>query len=225
MIKPIGSILTLVASASSINVDLVVDSVAIGFATEAFQRMEFSNSRRNSAKNTAGATAMIMSAFGNIPVQVSSTCQGGFPVLDLAPDDDNIDDIRKQFNITRFSVQGAPSLSANIDQVQLIANDHKQRLARFQKYLGEVGMDISVTEIDLLRLETFSYLTSTSASVAGNSLITSTNSAGYFNQILIIDFNQDVEYESKKADGTKQLVKSWSSVIEIRTITVEGSPV
>ena len=225
MIKPIGSVLTLVASASSINVDLFVDSVNIGFATEAFQRQEWSNNRRNSAKNTQGATAMIMTAFGNIPVQVSSTCQGGFPVLDLTPDDDNIDRIRQQFNITRFSIQGASSLAVNVDQAQLIANDHKERLARFQKYLGELGMDISVDRIDELRQETFSYLTSTSASLAGNSLITQTNSVGYFNQILIVDFVQDVEYESKRADGTKQLVKSWSGTFEVRTITVEGNAV
>lgn len=222
-IKPVGSVITLTASACGISVDLVVDAVTIAFTTENFQRLEYSNQRRNQAKDeNTGATGLILSAFGNIPVQVISNCGDGFPVLNLLPDDNNIDNIRKRFNITRITIQGAPSLSANVDAVYPISVAHKKLLNKFNRFFEVLGMDVSIQYLDQAKLETFSYITTTGITISGNSLITTDNPTGVYNDILLIDFTENVEYEVIKSDGSKQRIKSWSCNFENRVINTEG---
>jgi hypothetical protein len=134
------------------------------------------------------------------------------------PDDANLSSINQQFNIQRYTIQGAPTPVANLAVVEAQAIVHAGYLQKFQYHQTSVGSDISFSLLTgSLSSENFSYLTTTGVSIAGDAL------GGTATQMLITSFNQDVAYSSTQADGTVVNLATWSMTIENRTISSQAS--
>jgi hypothetical protein len=215
-IAPLSTLLVFTNSASS-SVNIWANEISRAKIVEPFQRAEFSNQRRREVKNSLGGLPMIVNNIANLPLQLSVSCAGDSP-RPLLPDDANLSSINQQFNIQRYTIQGAPTPVANLAVVEAQAIVHAGYLQKFQYHQTSVGSDISFSLLTgSLSSENFSYLTTTGVSIAGDAL------GGTATQMLITSFNQDVAYSSTQADGTVVNLATWSMTIENRTISSQAS--
>lgn len=205
-IAPGGSTITFSGSAVA---TMYVDSVEYEFVVEPFERLEYSNSKLREAPTSSGAKPMIVTTFGNKPIQLASSCTGD-SARPLTPDDSNINSIKQQWNIQRYTLGGAATLSTAIDTIFSTAQDHSKRLSKFQLHLEKAQMDLSYSTLVTMQSETFSYITATGLDVAGTSL------GGSLSDVLITEFRPGVLY-TITSSGT--LVHDWSMTLEVRTIS------
>lgn len=203
---PTGSTITFSGSADAV---LYVDSVEYEFIVEPFERLEYSNSKLREAPTTSGAKPMIVNSFGNKPIQLASTCTGD-SARPLTPDDDNINNIKKQFNISRYTIGGAPTTASAIDTIYSTATDHAKRVSRFQLHLEKSNMELSYPALIALQAETFSYLTASGLNVTGTAL------GGAISNVLITEFRPGVLYTITSSGN---LIKGWSMTFETRSIS------
>lgn len=163
-IRPKGSLLYF----PSLGINLVVDSCSYTLETEPFDRIEFSNDKLRAAKTDTGAKAIFVEVYGGQQIQFTTTCVGNTPVTPY-PDDANIDNIKKRWDIKRYNIIGSTSLDSYVNILSYTAATHKGLLAKFQAHLATAsGLDISVTELEDMQLESFSYLYSTGFSMYGD---------------------------------------------------------
>lgn len=205
-ISPTGSTITFSGSAEA---TLYVDSVEYEFTVEPFERSEFSNSKLREAPTASGAKPMIVSTFGNFPLQLASTCTGD-SARPLTPDDSNINSIKQQFNIQKYTIGGAATYSTAISTMFSTATDHAKRLSKFQLHIEKAQMELSYTALVALQAEDFSYLTATGLNVSGVAL------GGSLSDVLITEFRPGVLY-TITSSGT--LIHDWSMSLEVRTIS------
>ena len=206
MVFPTGTGLTFSGSASA---TLYADTVTYEFDVQTFERQEFSNSRLRSAPTSTGAQPIIVQSFGNKPIQLAISCTGDSP-RPLIPDDANINDIKKQFNIERYTIGGAPTYASDLASIYTVAQAHKKILSKFQLHIEKSSMELSYDALVAMQAETFSYLTASGLDVSGASLPSS------LSDILIVDFDIDVTYLLTE---TGNQVDNWSLTFELRTIT------
>lgn len=204
---PSGALLSFTGSGAAIS--LYADSIDYDFVVEPFERQEFSNPKLRSAPTASGALPMIVTSFGGKPIQLASTCTGDSP-RPLNPDDSNINSIKQQFNIHRYTIAGAPSLGSQVDRLYTISQDHLKRLGTFQLHLEKASMELSYPVLILMQNVTFSYLTSPGLSV------TSTALDGTIPRVLIQSFSPGVAYTTT---STGVLVKDWKLTFDVRTIS------
>ena len=204
MVAPRGSLITFSTPAS-----VYVDTVEYEFVVEPFDRLEYSNSKLRTAPTSSGAQPMIVNTFGNKPIQLASACTGD-SARPLTPDDSNINSIKQQFNIDRYTISGSPSLSSQVDAIYTVAKSHIKLLSKFQLHLEKAGMELSYTALVAMQSETFSYLTATGVDLTGTSL------GGTLEDVLITKFSPGVAY-LVSSSGT--IIKDWSMVVEVRTIS------
>lgn len=200
-IKPGGSTLTINGNS------VIVDDVVVSQEHQLFQRLEYSNNRIRTAKNSDGSSPIFIPLLGGRIVQLAATCGGSQSIRPLSPD--SADSILKRFNITKYTLRGGSSLAINVNNLVTLAAAHQKLLARFEAHIQKAQMDISYTDLIALQAETFSYLTASGISMSGNAL------QGTVTNILVTQFTAPVEYE---VPTPATVLKSWSAVIETRTI-------
>lgn len=203
---PTGSLITFVPGASY---SLYADTVEREFIIEKFDRLENSNVKRREAPTTTGAKPLLGTTFGGKPIQLASTCTGDV-IRPLGPDDDNINTIKRRFNITRYTIAGAPSYATQVDAIHALAIVHAQKLDRFDLHLEKLQMELSITKIETLRSETFSFLLTTGLNLTGISI------GGTLTSALIYRFTSSPAYLISSSGA---LVKDWTAVVDIRTDT------
>lgn len=204
---PSGALLTFTGSGAAIH--LYAAEIDYDFVVEPFERLEFSNAKLRSAPTASGALPMIVTSFGNKPIQLASTCTGDTP-RPLNPDDSNINSIKQQFNIHRYTVSGAPSLGSEVDRLYTVSQDHLKRLGTFQLHLEKASMELSYPALIALQSQAFNYLTSPGLSVASTAL------DGTVPRVLIQSFSPGVAYTTTSAGV---LVKDWKLTFDVRTIS------
>jgi len=182
-----------------------------------FDRLEFSNAKLRDAPTTTGAKPIILEAFGGQPIQLATTCTNDV-IRPLGPDDNNISSIKQRFNIQRFTIKGAPSTTANTDLVYTQALTDQNLLNTFGLYQDELNMELSITYLESLQSQTFSYLTTTSTSLTGPAI------NGTISNLLITEYTPDVAYEYQVAGGSTSVVaRAFTLTLEQRTLTSRGS--
>lgn len=223
MILPRGEILTFTqTSPSSVTANVLVADIKYRNDVVLFERPEFSNERLRQAKNTDGSVPIIQQLQGGRVYQFMPTCGSANTVRPLGPDDANVDNIFKRFVIKRYELTGLPSSPTEIDKLFAIAKDHRIRLARFEAHQAEARADVSYNFLISLQSDNFTYLTSTSLSMASLAL----GAANPETHMLITEFSPGVEYSvPNDAGGTSvTLIRNWSCVIENRIIQPADDP-
>ena len=204
---PSGALLTFTGSGAPIS--LFADSIDYDFVVEPFERLEFSNPKLRAAPTAIGSLPLIVTSFGGIPIQLASTCTGDVP-RPLNPDDNNINSIKQQFNIDRYTIAGAPSLGSQVDLLYSISQDHLRRLSTFQLHIEMASMELSYPALLNLQTQTYGYLTNTGLTVTSNAL------GGIVPRVLIQSFSPGVAYTTTSAGV---LVKDWKLTFDVRTIS------
>lgn len=207
--KPGASPITVSYSGGSAS--LYADEVIYSFVTEPFDRLEFSNDKLKAAPTTSGALPTVVYSFANTPLQLAASCAGDVP-RPLNPDDDNINSIKWRFDIQRYTIKGAASAAAEVDKLYTQAATHIKFLAKFQAHLVSAQLNVSYTKLVALQGDSFTYLTTTGVSLAGDSI------GGTATNMLITECVPDVAYEVTTSGGGKLLLKKFSLTIENRII-------
>jgi len=214
-VAPTGTLITF-TNAASTSVSLYASEVSRTKIIEPFTRVEFSNDRLRSVKNDLGGLPMIVTTIANTPIQVSISCAGDSP-RPLTPDSiSNLNAINQKFVIDRYTLSGVPTPIAALETVLAQAIDHENKLQKFQYHQTKANSDISYNELVALQAETFSYLTTTGVSIAGNAL------GGTYLNMLIVSFSIDIAYEVTQANGSNLRLATWSMVIDQRAISSQS---
>lgn len=198
---------------------LFVSDVKKSFLSEPFDRLEFSHERLRTASNSIRQKALLSTLLGNTPCQIVISGVSFDDIVPTYPDvtaaSSDFQNIKKKFNIVRYEIQGAPSDYTAVENVLSLAQNHAQQIQKFQAHLQKAGaMDTEYDVLLTLQSETFSYITTTGVSMAGNSI------NGTETNMLITQFSPSVEYEEIiDALGNYRLLRSFSMVIENRAIT------
>lgn len=185
------------------------DDISFEFLYEDFNREEFSPQRLLRAKDeTTFAEPIIVKNAVNAPVQIGmEPCGFNNPVY-LGPEDDYLDSILRRWNISQFTLTGAPSSPSAIDSLRTIAIDHKKRLDKFQAYQDSLSRDVSYQYLIALQSETFAYLQ------GGLTLTMSAINISASN-CLISQFNEGVVHENRVSSTA--LSVGWSATIQVRS--------
>ncbi len=202
-----GSLITISGSGGPYK--LYLRSAESEFLIEPFDRLEFSNQRLREAPTASGAKPLIVTSFGGKPIQLASTCTGDSP-RPLNPDDNNINSIKQQFNIDRYTLSGVQSLSSDTSGVNTIYKDHAQRINHFNFHQEKLSMDLSYPALINLQSQSFWWLTNTGVTITGTAL------GGSLTNCLIISFNPEV---SHIYTSSGQILKVWQMVFDQRTIS------
>lgn len=215
MIKPGSSPITYSSSAGSGTI--YVDSIEKTIVFQNFDRLEFSNRKLQEALTTTGSRALIVEGFGGQPIQLLTTCTSDVP-RPLSPDDNGVYQIKQRFNISRYTIKGACNQSTDISNFLQTLNSHLILLNRFDLYLGELSMNLSINFLEVLQTATFSFLTSTDLSLTSNIF------GGAISNLLLTEFTQDVEYEAPNpgTGGGSQILSTFTATMENRTISAQG---
>lgn len=215
---PQGAPLTFTQTANSyagnFAVTLYVNEIKFETVTQAFDRPEFSNTRLRTAPTSTGAQPIIVTSFGNQPMQLAVTCTGDSP-RPLVPDDANLNAIKQRFDIERFIIKGAPTLASDVDQLFGIQRTHKSLLAKFDAHLAIAGSsEVSYAYIvSTLQAENFAYLTNTGLVMSSPCL----GGTDYGN-CLLVSFQEDIAYAVDNPDTSVTILKTFDLVVEHRTI-------
>jgi hypothetical protein len=197
------------------------DEIMMTTALQNYDRSEFSAPRLRSAPTSTGALPLIVQAFGNQPVQLVTTCTGDAP-RPLGPDDSNITAIKQRFGIQRFTLKGIGTVTDIQNHLMNTFATHLGLLNKFDLYLAELQMELSITYLESLQSQTFSYLTSTGLSLSGNALGSSAPTT--LNNLLMTALEMDVMYEAPTpGSSTSQILQGFTMTVEQRVISAQGS--
>ena len=209
-LRPGSALLTFASGAVSI--PTYINEAARKFDVIDFDRNEFSNAKLAAAKNSLGGQPIVVRNVANTPIQVNIACSGD-TARPFAPDDSNIPSIKQRFNVQKYTITSALNPYGVCDTLEAIYTVQRKLLDKFALYQEEsTSMDLSYTFLLGLQAETFSYLTSTSASMTGNCI------GGTISNLLISDFAYTAEIEVKNADGSTSLMRAFTMVVENRQI-------
>lgn len=204
---------TSAAGSSILYVDEVVKSVLV----EPFTRVEFSNNKLRSAKNDLGGQAIITTTIANTPVQVNISCTGDSPRPPTPDSFANLNSINQRLNITRFTIRGASCPAAALSPLAVQAFGDSKLLLKFQYHQTQANSDISYNNLVTLQAETFSYLTSTTTSLAGNCI------GGTASSLIVRSYSEDVITSVTQADGSQLLMASFSAVFDNISISSQSA--
>lgn len=213
-ILPAGSLITITNSAGPVVANVAVQSIKYKTIRKHFERAEFTHDKLLGAPNENGSRPVIQSFGDNRLVQFMSPCNPDDTVRPLTPDDDDIDNIYKRFDIKQWQCEGDISIGSEVDKLFVMARDHQVFLGRFDAYQSISRGNVSYVYLTgTLQPETFSYLTSTTISVSGNVF-----GAGTFTNVLITDAVADyatsIPANAADTPGTSLIYSRWSMTFE-----------
>lgn len=200
---------------TSTNHDILVSAVKFTTDVSFFQRPEFSNQVLRTAPEADGSVPVFNQLIGGKVIQYLNTCNQTQP-RSLAPDDANIDEIFRRWDIKRWEIQGAASDATVVENVFSIARDHKVLLDRFEAHLNIARSYVSYSFLLQMQQETFSYLTNTDVSISGQVL--GTGAPFSASNVLLVSFVPDVDLEEPlNSTGTSsRILRTFSAVFESR---------
>lgn len=170
---PAGSMLTISTTVCGPVASLVVDTLTYAPTFEPLDRKEFDNTKQATARTSCGATRLTGENLFKKPFQVVSDCSD-LTAVPLWPNDDTtFDNVKRKFKIKEYSVIGAISADADVEELYALASNHQDQLAKFQRYLARVAEDPPYTALIALQSETFDYLTTTGVTISGSAMSTS----------------------------------------------------
>lgn len=206
---------------SGASADGYVSNIEITFFCETFDRAEYRNERLNQAPTLSGAQPQYATNLAGQIIQQGITCTGD-SARPIGADDNNLDNIKRKFNVTRYTVTGALSTKANVDQLQVWAIDHqKQWTATFKRHQEIVSNEkISYGALLNFQNNTFTAITTTGISVTGIPL-----GGVWINNIYINSFKQGIERAFKNSAGTIEIYKTFVMEFDVRTYAAASSVV
>lgn len=190
---------------------------------ETFQRLEFSNERRWQVKNANGTKAIRVQGAAGFEYQLESACNDGDNPREIGPDDDNIDNIYRRWDIIRWELAGMPSTVADLEYINGIYRTHLALWANYQQHIKlAASADISIEMLDEMQEEDFSYLTTTGIHMNGFAIGSGTDVT--LSNILIRSFAMEVDLEEELnyPHTSSRVLRSWSAVVEHRVNVPES---
>jgi len=210
MRKPGPAPIVFTLSASGLNSTAYVEDMQCTYDVMDFNRPEFLHSRlQNSMDETNFSKPIIVVSATNAPVQVGIESCGFSNAVPLGPETtDNLKYYLSRFNISRFTVIGAPSSPSNILAIVPVANEHKRRLDYFKAYLARVQENISYQDLLAFRNDfTFPYLTATGLSASGLDINVS--------NCILTDFKEGTVHFTPSTQTARTI--GWSATVEVWT--------
>jgi hypothetical protein len=198
---------------------LYVNTCGLTEVFQNFDRLEYSYKRLRDAPTDSGALPLIVTAFGNQPIQLLTTCTGDVP-RPLTPDNvnNNIDNIKKRWNILRYTITGGCNTFTDVENLRAQLEEDLTTLNGFDLYLAELNMDVSVTYLEALQALTFSNIITTNLSLTSNLF------DGTISNLLLTEFTWDAEYESTNAAsvGGYTTLYGFSATLQNFTYATQG---
>lgn len=191
---------------------LFVDDIKESYVIEPFEREEFKHQRQRTVLENTGVAPIIITKFAGGLAQLSYTC-ASTTLRPITPDDTDLNNIYRRWEILRYTVAGAPSTTTNVTGVYLIAQTHIKYLAELNAHFAFAKGDVSIQELTALQTDPiFGTITGTGLTMSGNAI------GGSIDNMLITQFTIDFAYEIplNSADSASQLFWSYSMVIENR---------
>lgn len=203
----------------TLSTTVIADSVSYSFESEFFDRVEFSNERLRNAKNTDGSKPVFYDMFGGKVLQLSTSCGSANTVRPVTPDDANIDNIKKRWDIKRYKLSGI-SLDADINLIYQTGQAHKILLDRFLAHQAQAQMDISYTALVAMQSETFSYLTTTSFAMYGDGI----SPNGYVGTTVLAGVSTiNLSTANQFVVGQSVIINAGNGTAEVKVIQSIGS--
>lgn len=209
--KPGQNLLT--ATLSGVTAILYWDDVEYTIDSRPFKRMEYDHNKQKNALEDSGVKPIFQDMLFGVPAQITSS-QIPVQARNLQPNDSDLANIYKKLFYTSFSFTGATTLSSDIDHLVSWASAHRVLMDRFNAHLNYAGDDnVSYQELQTLKLEDFSFLTSTGLTVTANSV-------GTLSNCFIEKFSIIGDYDRSSTGGP---LKAWKAEFRQYTIAAEGS--
>jgi hypothetical protein len=195
--------LTLSGSAATLYCNDIKEEII----TQTFERNEFKHEALKKALENTGTAPVIVQMIYGVPAQITSTGAVSTSVRPLTPDDSDLTNIYKKFQINRYTLTGTTSTNMDVTNANYFFNLHKQNLDRFDAHQKYSTGNVSYQELISLQAETFSYLYVTGLTFYSNTFGTITNA-------LIRDFVVDGDYDIPQGGGNNLILKSWSMTLD-----------
>src|SRR5271165_3557470 len=146
---------------------LFVDEIETTFLSEFFDRAEFDHERQRQAKEQTGVIAQFVPMFAGQVAQIGYTCAPVTP-RPVTPIDGDIINIKKRFDIQRWTMKGLPSNYNNTQALLQVAATHRKFLDIFNYRQNLTGQsDISIALLQQFQTDVFTYLTNTGVFMTG----------------------------------------------------------
>jgi hypothetical protein len=120
--------------------------------------------------NVDGSKPVFIQLYGGQVGQFVTTCNPAGTSRPLTPDDDNIDDVKRRFDIRRYQISGDVNQTGIVQALATTHQIHKKLLVRFQAHIAQTQMSLSYATLIAMQGETFSYLDTTTFSMYGNGI-------------------------------------------------------
>lgn len=215
MISPFESLITF---SGAVTASVYILSYSTEKDKEFFQRLEFSNKLLQEALEIDGAIPQSVTSATGQRYFRDITCDTDPTPRSNLTDDALLDSINQKFEIQRYNIGGATSNVTDVDAIDALFDEHLRRRTRFEAHLNEVRNYVSVTHLEEMQDETFSYLTTTNLTMTGN---VTQNVAK--NHLLIRRYVPDVDFEYDDGSGNLVLYKTFTMTLERLTIKPASS--
>lgn len=208
-IRPEGSKLSFSGAATA---NLFLGSIVEEYTFEKFVRGEFLHKRQQEALETTGARPVYIQMLSGITVQISTTCGTSTP-RPLTPDDGDLNNIYRRFDITRFTIKSLENTKTDTETLFNLSQQHKLIWERFN-YRQELAnsANVSINELETLQADNLSWITSSGLTMAGPAL----GSLSPINNMLIRSCTLEPVYEIPGASSST-LYQELNLVIESLT--------
>lgn len=213
-IKPEQSFIIL--TLSGVSSTLFCESIQYEPYSTPFTRVEFTHQKQDSALESAGVEPQLVTLIYGVRGQITSTGAVPTTARNLLPDDADLNNIyQKRFGI-RYTLVGTTTRNADVSLVEPWFQDHLAREMEFEAHQNFAGGNISIQEIEVLKLDNFSYLTSTGLQFSSSSI-------GIVDNVLIRDFSIGVDYQITNNDGSFKVLNDWRLVLETTNFGAQNS--
>lgn len=204
-IKPDQAAYILLSQSGSV-ATLFCDQIGYEPYSTPFEREEFKHAKERAVPENTGVKPQYVDLIGGVPNQI---IYSSIPVTvrNLAPDDVALPEIyQKRFGI-RYNLVGTTTKNVDTSLVYTWFQQHLVLEMEFEAHQKFAAGDVSIQEIAALKLDNFSYLTSTGLQFSSSSI-------GIVDNVLIRDFSIGVDYQITNNDGSFRVLNDWRMVLE-----------
>lgn len=214
MINPAGSLISFTPDGDDPAI-LAVEQIILSARIDELTRQEFTAELQQKVKEEDGGEAIFETNATNVRFQIFTGCGVQTPRPTI-PDDAVLQDIFQRMDKVTLELKGSDSLPADLAVIDAIYKTHLAAYFKYETLRNYVKSDISIIKVEELKLEDYSFLTSTTLTIAAAAL----PGLSFANALLrkfVID--PTVETPNDAAASSSTVYQTWTAEVEVIAIT------